>query len=160
MRSAFCRADALSTPVNILALVPAYNEAQNIADVVVRARAFVQIVIVVDDGSSDDTARNAAAAGAEIIRHGTNQGKGVALRTGFARALQSSANAVVTLDGDGQHNPAEIPLLLRRWSQTGAGIVIGNRMGVVRTMPFHRIFTNRASSAIVSLLCDARINDS
>jgi glycosyltransferase involved in cell wall biosynthesis len=145
--------------MNIAALLPAYNEESNIADVAVCARTFVQGVIVVDDGSHDGTARIASRVGAEVIRHEVNQGKGAALRTGFARALSMDVAAVVTLDGDGQHNPAEIPLLVRCWQETGADIIIGNRMGAVRSMPFYRIFTNRASSTIVSLLCSARIND-
>jgi glycosyltransferase involved in cell wall biosynthesis len=95
----------------ILALVPAHDEAPRIGRVVEVARRHVP-VIVVDDGSSDATAEVAERAGATVIRLSPNQGKGAALRAGFAAALEGGAAAVITLDGDGQHDPAEIPAFL------------------------------------------------
>ena len=95
----------------ILALVPAHDEAPRIARVVKDAGRHVP-VLVVDDGSSDATAELAEGAGATVVRQSPNQGKGAALRAGFAAALEGGAQAVITLDGDGQHDPAEIPAFL------------------------------------------------
>src|SRR4051794_33508154 len=100
--------------MTVVAVIPAHEEAPRIGPVVAAARRHVA-VIVVDDGSSDATAAAAEAAGAEVIRQSPNQGKGAALRTGFRRALERGADAVVTLDGDGQHDPGEIPRLLAGW---------------------------------------------
>ena len=95
----------------ILALVPAHDEAPRIGRVVDGARRHVP-VLVVDDGSSDATAELAERAGATVLRQSPNQGKGAALRAGFAAALEGGAEAVITLDGDGQHDPAEIPAFI------------------------------------------------
>ena len=95
----------------ILALVPAHDEAPRIGRVVEGAGRHVP-VLVVDDGSSDATAELAEGAGATVIRQSPNQGKGAALRAGFAAAIERGAEAVITLDGDGQHDPAEIPAFL------------------------------------------------
>ncbi len=95
----------------VIAVIPAHDEAPRIGRVVEGARRHVP-VIVVDDGSSDDTADRAEQAGATVVRQSPNQGKGAALRAGFAEALAAGAGAVITLDGDGQHDPAEIPAFL------------------------------------------------
>ena len=96
---------------DVLALIPGYQEGPRIAAVVGGARAFLPVVVV-DDGSTDDTATQAETAGAVVLRQIPNAGKGAALRTGFRYALAQGAAAVVTLDADGQHDPAEIPLFL------------------------------------------------
>src|SRR5437762_2142979 len=98
-------------PSNVQALVPAHNEGPRIAAVVRRAARFLPVVVV-DDGSTDDTAERATEAGATVIRQVPNQGKGAALRTGFRAALELGSEAVITLDGDGQHDPGEIPAFL------------------------------------------------
>jgi glycosyltransferase involved in cell wall biosynthesis len=95
----------------ILALIPAYNESARVANVVAGARAFLP-VLVVDDGSTDDTGARAEAAGAVVLHQAPNQGKGAALRAGFRWALDEGYEAVLTLDADGQHEPAEIPKFL------------------------------------------------
>ena len=100
----------------VLALIPAHDEAARIASVVERATRHVP-VLVVDDGSTDDTAAIAEAAGARVIRQSPNQGKGAALRAGFAAALADGIEAVITLDGDGQHDPAEIPAFLGAYAR-------------------------------------------
>ena len=111
----------------IVALIPGYNEAPRIGRVVRAAGEFLP-VIVVDDGSSDETAMAARTAGATVIVQHPNQGKGVALRTGFRRALDDGAEAILTLDADGQHDPAEIPDLLAAWStDLRPDLVIGRR---------------------------------
>lgn len=111
----------------IVALIPGYNEAPRIGRVVRAAGEFLP-VIVVDDGSSDETAMAARTAGATVIVQHPNQGKGAALRTGFRRALDDGAEAILTLDADGQHDPAEIPDLLAAWStDPRPDLVIGRR---------------------------------
>jgi glycosyltransferase involved in cell wall biosynthesis len=96
---------------SLFALIPAYEEGPRIASVVERARAHLPVVVV-DDGSTDDTAAQAEAAGAAVLRQVPNAGKGAALRAGFRHALERGAPAVVTLDADGQHDPEEIPRFL------------------------------------------------
>ena len=103
----------------ILALIPAYEEGPRIGAVVTGALARLP-VLVVDDGSTDDTAADAEAAGARVVRQVPNQGKGAALRAGFRVALEEGYEAVVTLDADGQHDPAEIPQFLASFAGPGA----------------------------------------
>lgn len=110
----------------IVALIPAYEEGSRIGAVVEAARRHLP-VIVVDDGSTDDTADRAAVAGATVIRQVPNAGKGTALRTGFRHALEGGAAAVVSLDADGQHDPAEIPAFLEAFARSRPGLVIGRR---------------------------------
>ena len=102
----------------IIALIPAYEEGPRIAVVVARTRAHLPVVVV-DDGSSDDTAAQAEAAGAAVLRQAPNAGKGAALRAGFRHALERGAPAVVTLDADGQHDPDEIPRFLTAFAAGG-----------------------------------------
>lgn len=123
----------------ILALIPAYNEAQHIAEVVQQAQ-HVLPVLVVDDGSADDTAALAEGAGAAVLRLLPNQGKGAALRAGFRRALELGCDAIVTLDADGQHDPAEIPAFLQAFATGPADLVIGKRN--FSQMPFSRRLAN------------------
>ncbi len=104
----------------VLALIPAYEEGPRIAAVVARTRAHLPVVVV-DDGSSDDTAAQAEAAGATVLRQTPNAGKGAALRAGFRHALERGAPAVVTLDADGQHDPDEIPRFLAAHEARGLG---------------------------------------
>ena len=128
----------------IVAVVPAHDEAPRIGAVVAEARRHLA-VLVVDDGSSDATAERAREAGAEVIEQRPNQGKGAALRTGFRRALAEGAEAILTLDADGQHDPAEIPAFLEAWSAAGRpedrpDLVIGARS--FRSMPPIRRLSN------------------
>jgi glycosyltransferase involved in cell wall biosynthesis len=124
----------------IIALIPAHDEAPRITAVISAARAVLP-VIVVDDGSTDATAARAREAGAEVIEQRPNQGKGMALRTGFGRALADGADAILTLDADGQHDPAEIPLFLDAWSaDPRPDLVIGRRN--FRSMPPSRRMSN------------------
>ncbi|HET8784407.1 MAG TPA: glycosyltransferase family 2 protein [Candidatus Limnocylindrales bacterium] len=115
----------------LLALIPAHDEGPRIGRVVAGARRHLP-VLVVDDGSSDDTAAAAEAAGARVIRQDPNQGKGAALRAGFRAALDEGVEAVVTLDGDGQHDPSEIPAFLGLYARraiagTPTELIVGRR---------------------------------
>ena len=124
----------------IVAVIPGYNEGPRIAEVV-RGAAVHLPVVVVDDGSSDDTAAQAGEAGATVIEQRPNQGKGAALRAGFRRALADGADAVLTLDADGQHDPAEIPAFLAAWEAAPRpDLVIGRRN--FRAMPPIRRLSN------------------
>jgi len=124
----------------IIAVIPGYNEGPRIADVVGVAAAHLPVVVV-DDGSSDDTAARARASGATVIEQQPNQGKGAALRAGFRRALADGADDVLTLDADGQHDPAEIPEFLSAWAaEPRPDLVIGRRN--FRAMPPIRRLSN------------------
>ncbi len=122
----------------VLAVIPAYNEAERIGDVITRTMQYLP-VLVVDDGSKDETTGVARLIGAEVIGQTPNRGKGAALMTGFKYAIENQYDAVLTLDADGQHDPAEIPLFLEAFSQ-GADLVIGQRD--FSKMPFPRNYSN------------------
>lgn len=111
----------------ISVILPAYNEEISIGSMVHLTRLYADKVIVIDDGSSDRTADVARKAGAEVIVHDVNKGKGVALKTGFEAALILGADIIVTMDSDGQHNPAEIPKLVAPIIKGEAEIVNGSR---------------------------------
>jgi glycosyltransferase involved in cell wall biosynthesis len=117
-------------------------------------------LIVVDDGSSDRTATLARDAGARVVRHPTNMGKGAALRTGFELALTRRIDGVVTLDADGQHLPSEIPKLVDRWRKTEAGLVIGSRAHLFEGMLPRRRLANRFSAWSISIMAGVRVHDS
>jgi len=124
----------------IVALIPGYNEAARIGTVVVAAREHLP-VLVVDDGSTDATSDRALEAGATVLRQEPNQGKGAALRTGFRRALDDGAEAIVTLDADGQHDPAEVPAFLAAWAaDPRLDLIVGQRN--FRSMPPIRRLSN------------------
>jgi len=115
------------SPPRTAALVPAYNAATSIAAVVAGTRPMLAPVVVVDDGSADDTATRAAAAGAEVLRHAVNQGKGAALVTGLRHLDAAGFERALTLDADGQHLPEEIPALLAAANAAPGAIVVGVR---------------------------------
>jgi glycosyltransferase involved in cell wall biosynthesis len=145
----------------VVALIPAHDEASRIGRVV--AAACRQLpVIVVDDGSSDGTAAAAEAAGAEVIRQSPNQGKGAALRAGFAAALADGAEAVVTLDGDGQHDPSEIAAFLGLYARRSIGgmpteLIVGRRS--FRRMPPVRRVANWLGTVTLSAALGRWVHD-
>lgn len=140
----------------ILALIPGYEEGPRIARVVQGARRHLP-VLVIDDGSTDDTASQAESAGATVIRQAPNQGKGAALRAGFRYALGEGAQAVVTLDADGQHDPAEIPALLSALGASRPELIIGQRN--FRSMPPVRRLSNTLGGLVLSAAVGKRIPD-
>jgi len=140
------------------AIIPAYEEGLEIAGVVTKALEYAKEVFVVDDGSMDNTSEEAAGAGAMVIRHERNLGKGTALLSGVRRAIEHGYEIGVFLDGDGQHDPAEIPKLVRALRE-GADMVVGCRMSKPDGMPSVRLFTNMAMSAVLGILTKKRILD-
>ncbi len=111
----------------VVACIPALNEEKTIADIVSKAKRFVDIVIVVDDGSSDNTAATAERCGALVIRHERTMGYGAALRSALKKALELNVDIAVTLDADGQHDPSEIPKVIKPIIEGKADMVIGSR---------------------------------
>ena len=147
----------------IAAVIPAYNAAPHIAGVIADVRAHLSggLIIVVDDGSTDDTVKEVeAAGGVELVRHEVNRGKGAALSSGIRRAHELGMKCAITLDADGQHNPAEIPKFVEKWAQTGAPVIVGNRMDDPKDMPRDRLWTNRVTSWVVSRLAGQEVPDS
>jgi hypothetical protein len=118
---------AVTPEPHVLVAIPAYNEARTIAEVVADAREHADEVLVVDDGSEDDTVARAREAGAAVIEHETNQGYGASLKTAFREADRSRADHLVILDADGQHDPSDIPRLVRAQQEVGAELVTGSR---------------------------------
>ena len=144
------------TQPTILALIPAYNEGRHVSQVIRLTQQHLP-VLVVDDGSKDDTAARAEEAGAQVLRQIPNQGKGAALIAGYRRALELGADAVVMLDADMQHDPAEIPLFLNAYRQHKADLVIGERN--FRYMPQPRRTTNTLGTWMFSWAIGQHIPD-
>jgi glycosyltransferase involved in cell wall biosynthesis len=140
----------------IVALIPGYQEGPRIAAVVEGARRYLPVVVV-DDGSTDDTAAEAEAAGAIVLVQRPNAGKGAALRAGFRHALERGADAVVTLDADGQHDPSEIPAFLAAFDASGAELIIGRRD--FATMPATRRLSNTLGGWVFSAAVGRRVAD-
>lgn len=141
-------------------MMPAFNESEAVGELVGKLHSYVEEVIVVDDGSTDDTYEKARDAGATVVRHSQNRGKGAALRTGFKHAVAAGCDGVITMDADGQHDYREIPLFINEAEKCGADIILGTRMGSVSGMPRIRLLTNIVTSFIVSILARQRVSDS
>jgi len=141
------------------AVIPAYNEARSIAEVVGGVRRVVDRVIVVDDGSADGTAARARDANAEVIAHSVNRGKGTAVRTGLARVFADDFTHVLLLDGDLQHLPGEAARLLAAAEQTGADVVVGERQFDRGRMPAARYYANRIGSRVLSWFVGVPVQD-
>lgn len=143
-----------------MAVIPAKDAAGTVGDVVRGLRRVLPEleVLVVDDGSGDETAARARDAGARVERHAVNRGKGAALQTGFDAAVAAGADAVLALDADGQHDPACAPALLAALER--ADVVVGSRNADRRGMPWLRKATNDVTSWWVSRLAGQRIEDS
>jgi glycosyltransferase involved in cell wall biosynthesis len=140
----------------ILALIPAWNEAARLVPVVEGVRVYLP-VLVVDDGSQDETPAVAEAAGATVVRHPQNRGKGVALKTGFDWALVQGYEAVITLDADGQHDPADVGKFLDAYRAGAGDLIVGRRD--FGKMPFVRRCVNPFGSWLLSRALGVRIHD-
>jgi glycosyltransferase involved in cell wall biosynthesis len=142
------------------AVIPAYNEEKHIGEVVRRTRQQLDDVLVVDDGSADKTAESAREAGAQVIVHEQNQGKGETIKTGLRHWLERQFDLVIILDADGQHRPEEIDrFIAAALSADQPKMVLGNRMNDVSTMPLVRRLVNRWMSRQISAACGQEIPD-
>jgi len=144
----------------ICILIPAYNAQKTLGFVLKKIELFKIDTIVVDDGSSDETKRVALENGAQLLEHPLNLGKGAALRTGFQYILQRDYQMVITLDADGQHDPSEIPSLLKIFQSVKPDILIASRAAEFGKMTFLRRFWNRLGVKAVARLCHSDITDS
>ena len=145
--------------MNAVAIVPAFNEARSIADVVSGLHGIVSHVLIVDDGSTDQTAARARAAGAEVLTRGRNTGKGSAIRAGLAHVMTRPFTHVLLLDGDMQHRPREASRLLDAAQRTGADLVLGERAFSREEMPAARYHANRIGSRVLSWFVGAPVQD-
>ena len=141
-----------------LICIPAFNEEARLSDVIVEAKNYADLVVVCDDGSSDNTSKIAISNGAELIRHSKNLGKGSAMKSLFNYAKDHSAELVVMIDGDGQFKANEIPLLIKPILD-GYDIVIGNRLGKNSKMPNYRTFGNKVLDKITNIAADLPFED-
>jgi glycosyltransferase involved in cell wall biosynthesis len=145
--------------MNVLALIPAWNEERTIADVVRSALPYARVVVI-DDGSTDRTSELARAAGATVIRHRINRGLGAALGTGFAVARRLHADITFTFDGDGQHVANDIPKMLAPVVAGTADVVIGSRFSGIGHMPGKRRLANRIGNLVTFVLFGVHVTDS
>jgi glycosyltransferase involved in cell wall biosynthesis len=148
----------VETPFLPVAVVPAYQAAATVGEVVRGLRRSLDRVVVVDDGSTDATVTEAARAGAEVLRRAENGGKGSAVRSGLARVLDGDATHVVFVDADGQHDPADLPALLDA-ARSGERFVIGSRMANPDAIPAYRYRTNEIGSRILSRMTGLEVED-
>lgn len=143
----------------IAVLIPAYNASQSLRGVIEGIKGYGLAVVVVDDGSKDATAEIASAAGVRVLRHASNRGKGVALRTGFCYLLNEGYKAVITMDADGQHDPSFIPHFIRTYEEKRAALIIGSRAGEFNAMNWLRRFWNRLGASAVSKMTGTPLTD-
>ena len=144
----------------IAAVIPAYNEEKHIGEVVRRTRETLADVLVVDDGSVDKTAESGRKAGAEVIVHEANQGKGETIKTGLRHWMDRQFDLVIILDADGQHRPEEIDRFVEAaLASDKPKLILGNRMSDVSSMPRVRRFVNRWMSQQISAVCGQEIPD-
>jgi glycosyltransferase involved in cell wall biosynthesis len=148
----------VTTPFVPVALVPAFQAEATVGAVVRGIRAAVSEVLVVDDGSTDRSGAEAAAAGARVLRLPANGGKGIALRAGLSEVLPAGATHVAFLDADGQHDPADLPRLLAA-AERGEPFVIGSRMSEPDAIPAYRYRTNEIGSRILSRMAGLEVED-
>jgi len=146
--------------VHILAIIPCFNEEATIGSVIVKTRKYVDEIVVVDDGSTDDTIKIAKALGATVISHKVNLGKSAGVKTGFKYALDDGFDYIITLDGDGQHDPDEIPDALANLKENEADISIGIRSGEKTEMPFYRRIGKRILDYATSMGNGGMVTDS
>lgn len=146
--------------MKIVCLIPSFNEEKTIGWLVKDARALGFDVLVIDDGSRDRTSRLAHENGAEVIINEHNLGKGASLRKAFGILKARDYDAVIIMDGDGQHLPSDIAQFVERYREQKPGIIVGDRMQKAKGMPLVRWLTNHFMSFIVSVMCRQRVPDS
>ena len=145
--------------VNICIIIPVHNEGATIGKLVAAIKAQGFDVVVINDGSTDGSQHEASASGAVVVTNTSKKGKGLSLQEGFAYALRQTYSGVVTMDGDGQHDPADLKQFLHLIERYPDSVVTGNRMKDHQGMPFVRFVTNWSMSLIISLLCRQKVPD-
>ena len=140
-------------------IIPTYNESRAIGELIRQVRSQNLDVVVIDDGSYDNTSQVAQDNGAIVLRNQNNEGKGASLIKGFDYALSRNFDAVITMDGDGQHQPSDIPYFIRLATSSTCGVLIGNRMSKRRNMPLVRVLANKFMSWLISKITKQRIPD-
>jgi glycosyltransferase involved in cell wall biosynthesis len=151
--------------MKLLAIIPAFQAEPYLADVIAETREYVSDILIINDGSGDNTHDIAVASNVNVIRHETNRGKGAALKTGFAYAIEHDYEAVITLDSDGQHDPKYIPDFIEVYTKAiesglPLGMIIGSRVADKADMPIQRRCSNYLTSHILSRLLHVNIEDS
>jgi len=145
---------------NTIVIIPSYNEESTIANIIQDIIKIGLFVLVIDDGSIDNTFKEAVASGAKVLKNKKNKGKGFSIIRSINYVLQeTSYEWVVIMDGDGQHDVKDIYKFLNLMQQENVDIIIGNRMLNVKNMPIVRYFTNLLTSWIISILCKQSISD-
>jgi glycosyltransferase involved in cell wall biosynthesis len=145
----------------IIAAIPCFNEERFIGSVVLKAKNYVDQVMVIDDGSTDKTAMVAEQARVTVVKHDSNRGKGAAVRTAFEQAKEMGCSALVLLDGDGQHEPADIPRLLEPVLHGQADMVVGSRfLQIESPVPGYRIWGQRVLTFFTNLGSRVKLTDS
>lgn len=145
----------------IIAAIPCYNEERFVGSVVLKAKEFANEVMVIDDGSTDQTALVAERAGAIVIKHDRNRGKGAAIRTAFEQARATGCSVLVLLDGDGQHEPVFIPSLVEPLRRGEADMVVGSRyLGIQSSIPRYRIWGHRVLTFLTNFGSRVKLTDS
>lgn len=146
--------------MNVCILIPAYNEGKSVASLVQGVKTKGLNVVVVDDGSVDNTALQASEAGAIVLSNQQNQGKGYTLQRGFQYVLDQKFDGVICMDGDGQHAVVDLDNFLTSPHLNQDTLINGNRMANSKDMPFVRLYTNRFMSFLISAVCGQRVADS
>ena len=147
-----------SAPPKIIAAMPAYNEGKYIGSLVLQVQQYADEVIVIDDGSTDHTSKVAVLAGATVVRHGENKGYGSAIQSILAEAKKQNADILVILDADSQHNPEEVPSLVKAVSQ-GSDIVIGSRESQRGAIALYRRLGQGVLSRMTSIASQTKLSD-
>jgi glycosyltransferase involved in cell wall biosynthesis len=145
--------------MKIVAAIPCHDEAQFIGDIVTEAKAHVDEVVVVDDGSTDNTAQIASSSGAAVVRHAANEGPGTAYKRCLEAARAQDADILVTLDGDGQHDPRELPRVLEPLLAAEADLVVGSRFLGTHEIPRYRKFGIDVITWLYNLGASVQVTD-
>lgn len=140
-------------------VIPTYNESKTIAGLIQQARSLGFEVVVIDDGSSDNTVDIAATCKAQVLRNIKNLGKGAALAKGYNLAVAQGFDAVISMDGDGQHSCDDLAVFMRKAESSNCGVIVGNRMAITKQMPWLRVATNRFMSQLISKITGQYIPD-
>ncbi|MEO7931794.1 MAG: glycosyltransferase family 2 protein [Chthoniobacterales bacterium] len=150
----------MAPPPKIAVLIPGYREEAAIGKVIAGVKKYLDHVLMVDDGSPDETAERARQAGAEVIVHSRNQGKGASLKTGLRTLESRGVDYFLVMDSDGQHDPDDIPHFIAAANEMEVAVFCGNRMGDLTAMPLVRKLTNKFMSWRISRACGQAIPDS